>query len=488
MSYFENNIYIQTAYQGVRNKDILNINTSSDICTFIAPDFTMSGASKLPCNTSFSAITTGTSYVFTISDETTKEITFDFTGNTDSFTATNATFKYEIYKFDQNLGYFHYPPQYRSDEVSWSTFSGTSSLTQTIPLSNLSIDGDYLIKGFFVHDVCTEFASRLGYRNDTSSFINGDMFGLYEPTKDFYMAIFREADIPIFTINSGLGSTLLSLKQRVLIPNGNETEFILPDDVSGNFVVTLNGLALSSGYDYSITQYSAGTNPYIITMSGTIKDTDIVTFIYASSNLGGLKSDVIDITSITSGPTNGQGSNNVYYNTTTGKYEIYLSVTPLSSNNILIMINGVTLANGVDYYQSITNSKRIIFTGTLLVGDIITAAYVPNVDYIDSINTPTPIITWNIENAPQLVNGEFILEFASDALMTSQVSSAQTEYVIGQTTYNVSALLSGTVGTKLYYRVTNFKNYETLCGDIIQSTAYSETIPITIATNSINSY
>jgi len=152
------------------------------------------------------------------------------------------------------------------------------------------------------------------------------------------------------------------------------------------------------------------------------------------------------------------------------------------------MINGVTLANGVDYYQSKTNSKRIIFTGTLLVGDIITAAYVPNVDYVDSINTPTPTITWNITNAPELVNGEFILEFASDALMTSQVSSAQTEYVIGQTTYNASALLSGTVGTKLYYRVTNNKNYQTLCGDIIQSTAYSEIIPITIATNSINSY
>lgn len=488
MGYFENKIYIQTAYQGVRNKAILNVNTSSDFCTFIAPEFTMSGASKLPCDANFSAITTGTSYLYTISTATTKEITFDFTGNTNSFSDTNATFKYDIYKFDNDLDYFHYPPIYRSSEISWSTFSGTSVLTETIPLSKLSIDGDYIIKGFFVHDVCTEFANRLGYRNDTSSFITGELFGLYEPTKDFYMTIFREADVPKFTINSGLGTTLISLKQRVVIPKGDETQFILPDDVSGNFVVTLNGLALSSGYDYSISQYSGGTNPYVITMSGTIKDTDIISFVYASSNVGGLKSDIFDITSIPSGPTDGQGSNSVYYNTTTGKYEVYLNITPLSSNDILIMINGVTLANGVDYYQSITNSKRIIFTGTLLVGDIITAAYVPNVNYVDSINTPTPNITWNIVNAPQLVNGEFILEFASDALMTTQVSSAQTEYVIGQTTYGASGLISGTVGTKLYYRVTNNKNYETLCGDIIQSTAYSEIIPITIATNSINSY
>lgn len=488
MGYFENNIYIQTAYQGVRNKDILNVNTSSDICTFVAPDFTMSGASKLPCDADFSAITTGTSYVFAISTATTKDITFTFTGNTDSFTATNATLKYEIYKFDSGKGYFHYPPQYKSEEIEWSTFSATSATTQTIPISNLSIDGDYIIKAFFVHDICTEFSSRLGDRYDTSSFVGGDIFALYDPNKDFYMAIFTEADVPTFTTNSGLGTTLLSLKQRVVIPNGNETEFILPDDVSGDFLVTLNGLTLSEAFDYSVSQFSAGTKPYLITMSGSIKSTDIITFIYASSNASGLKSDTIDITAIPSGATDGQGTNDVYYNTTTSKYEIYLTVSPLSSNDILIILNGVTLANGIDYYQSISNSKRVILTGTLMVGDIITAAYVPNTNFVDSINTPTPNISWNIANPPQLVNGEFILEFATDSSMTAQISSAQTEYVVGQTTYNTNGLISGTVGTQLYYRVTNFKNYETLCGDIIQTIAYSEVIPITIATNSINSY
>lgn len=488
MGYFENKIYIQTAYQGVRNKDILNVNTSSDFCTFVSPSFSMSGASKLPCDASFSAITTGTSYVYTISTATTKEITFNFTGDTDSFTGSNATFKYEIYKFDTSLGYFHYPPQYRSDEISWSGFSGTSALTQTIPLSNLSIDGDYIIKGFFVHDVCTEYAGRLGDRNDTSTFVAGESFGLYEPSTDFYMVIFREADEPEFTNNSGLGSAISTLKQRVVIPTGRETEFILPDDVDGDFIVTLNGLALSKNFDYSVAQYSGGSQPYIITMSGSILSTDIITFIYSSGNLGMLKTDIFDVKSIASGATDGQGANTVYYNATTAKFEIYLSVSPLSSNNILIMINGVTLANGVDYYQSISNSKRVIFTGTLLVGDIITAAYVPNADFVDSINTPTPTITWTIENAPQLVNGEFILEFASDSSMTTQVSSAQTEYVVGQNTYSASGVVSGSVGTTLYYRVTNFKNYDTLCGNIIQSTAYSEIIPITIATNSINSY
>ncbi len=223
-------------------------------------------------------------------------------------------------------------------------------------------------------------------------------------------------------------------------------------------------------------------------MSGSILSTDIVTFIYTSSNISGLKTDLFDIISIPTGPTDGQGSDDVYYNITTGKFEVYLSITPSSSDDILIMINGATLANGVDYYQSITNSKRIIFTGTLLVGDIITAAYIPNVDFVDSINTQTPNIRWSIENAPTLINGLFILEFSSDETMTTQVSSAQTLYTVGQTTYSANGLISGAIGTTLYYRVTNFKNYETICGNIIQSVAYSEIIPITIATNSINSY
>ena len=40
----------------------------------------------------------------------------------------------------------------------------------------------------------------------------------------------------------------------------------------------------------------------------------------------------------------------------------------------------------------------------------------------------------------------------------------------------------------LYYRIKNQKNYVTMCGDIVSSTAYSEIIPIVIQTNAINSY
>lgn len=483
MGYFENNIYIQSPHSCVRNKAINNFNTSSDMCIFSSPTFTMEGAGKI------TSCLDGVDYslIHIISTATTQDLTFEFTGNTSEFINSNAAFKYEIYKLDTNIGQFIEPPILRSQEIEWSSFSGTSAYTATLPLDELKIDGDYLIKGYFTHDVCTEFANKLGYRNDTSLFKVGGEFGLYQASSDYYMSIFREAETPRFdrTIQT---SGILTLQQKVILPEDGQTTFILPDNVEADFIVSLNGLILAKGLDYTITNYSGGTQPIVITMVAPTQNTDIVTIIYGSNNTTGLKTDTYDITSITSGATNGEGNNHIYYNSDTNKYELFLTLTPSSGNDILVMINGVTLAYGVDYYQSISNPKRVIFEGDIKVGDIIVAAYNQASSFIEEIKTSTPTIGWSIENAPTLVNGEFILEFSSDDAMKTQVSSASTSYEIGVNSYELSTIIKGSVGTELYYRVKNIKNYVNICGDKIESIAYSEIIPITIATNSINSY
>ena len=99
-------------------------------------------------------------------------------------------------------------------------------------------------------------------------------------------------------------------------------------DVGLDFVVTLNGLSLSRDEDYSVSQYTAGTQPFLVTMSAQTKSTDIVSFIYVTSAAEvRLKTDMIDVISIPSGPTDGEGSSQIYYNTTTTKYEAYTSLT-----------------------------------------------------------------------------------------------------------------------------------------------------------------
>ena len=117
-------IYIQNENSGVRNSDILNVNMSSDICIFENPLFSVSGATKIDCTGS-----TGTTYVVTTA--TTIPLTFNFTGNVDTFTATSATFSYQIYKYSTAAGIFTQPSVYKSDTFVYSAFSGTNSISES---------------------------------------------------------------------------------------------------------------------------------------------------------------------------------------------------------------------------------------------------------------------------------------------------------------------------------------------------------------------
>jgi hypothetical protein len=38
---------------------------------------------------------------------------------------------------------------------------------------------------------------------------------------------------------------------------------------------------------------------------------------------------------------------------------------PLEFNDLIVTLNGVTLANGTDYHQSTTNVRKVIFNGII---------------------------------------------------------------------------------------------------------------------------
>lgn len=472
-------IYIQNQHSAVRNKDFVNVNMSSDISIFEAPLFTLSGASKIDC----SGVTTGNTYVITTETEIPFE--FIFTANTDTFTANSATFKYEIYRYNTNANIFSQPPAYRSVNFTNSELvdSGKDKiLYQNIPVSSLSLDGDYLVKGYYNFSASTEYLGQLGKNVDTSQYKNGNEYGLYDSKTDFYFIAFKGADVPALLNNGTNLAPANQLFQQVVLPENGQKTFVISFLYEGFFIVTLNGLVMAPTYDYTYTGN-------IVTMNSSLVKGDIVTIIYTNNGGNNLIGDNINISStIASGTTGNEGSNSVYYNTTTKKYEIYTSVSPATGGSILVMLNGATLANGIDYYQSISNSKRIILEGNLLVGDLITIAYFPLVSAVNGLITNNPGVSWQIANPPQKANGVFTLEVSTGKSFTTLYSSSSQPYVTGIALYYDTFIASGTVGTTLYYRVKNEKNYETLCGDIITDTAYSEIIPVIIQTNSINSY
>lgn len=472
---YQQPIYIQSDISAVRNKDINNVNMSSDMCIFAAPLFGMTGATKLDCSGS-----TGTTHVITTA--TTIPLHFNFTGNTDTFTANTPTFNYEIYKFNHNTNTFTLPHIYKSEIFQYSGFSGTSIISENVPINNLSLDGEYLIKGYYEFDVCTDYLNKLGKKINTLTFRQGDKYSLYDSNLDYYFIAFKEADTPRITQN-GSGSPILNqLFQQIILPETNENTFTVTNNTSDRVIVTLNGLVLARDLDYTIVNN-------VLNLSGSTVKGDIVTLIYTAGAGNNLFGENINITSqIISGSTNTQGDNLVFFNTDTTKYEIFTSLNPIDSSSILVMLNGATLANGIDYYQSITNPNRIILEGIVMVGDIITIVYAPSSEVFNGIINNIPSISWQIENPPQTIDGLFSLEVATDKSFTNFYTTVTTPYIIGQLNYISNFIASGSVGTTLYYRIKNEKQYRTLCGITLSDIKYSETVPITIQTNSINSY
>lgn len=487
---YQQKIYIQNNNSGLRNRNNVNINMSSDICVFNAPLFNVNEATKINCtgSTSGTYITTSTSTI---------PLTFEFTGNTDSFSATSASFKYEIYKYSDSIGVFDKTPVYKSNIFNYSAFSGTNTISENIPVSGLSLDGEYLIKGYYNFNVCTDFLNKLGRTVDTLSNKNGNEYGLYNSNVDYYFLGIKQPDLPIFLLNNSNNYPDNTLRQQTIYltfpePTYDDNDNLIPpppyrtfaiSEYSGNFIITLNGLTLSPIDDYTF----SGT---LITLNSDILPDDIITVIYTTNGQeNSLMTDNIFISNaIVSGNTSNEGTNKYYFNTDTNKFELFTTIETNDSNSIIVMINGVTLANQIDFYQSISNKKRIILEGDLILGDVITIAYYPQISVVNGVIEANPLVSFSIETPPQKINGIFTLETSDSKLFNNIIFSATTNYSVGVTSYGIPLNISGNVGTKLYYRIKNEKNYITFCGNIISSVTYSDIVPIIIQINSINSY
>lgn len=471
---YQEPIYIQNQNNGVRNKDILNFNMSSELCIFEAPQFSVSGASKLQCGSDNS--------YYVINNETTIPLAFNFTGNTDSFIENDTTFSFKIYKYNENANIFTQPSKYSSENYSYETFSGTNILNVSVPINSLMLDGDYIVKGLFQYKPCTTFANKLDKTINTSSFVGGDMYGIYDSSLDYYFIAFTAAEKPLLLVNGSNTPSSGALFQQVLLPNNDETNLIITNSYNGYFVLTLNGLLLSPSLDYTFTGN-------VITLNSPTVKGDVVTITY--TNIGGpnLIGDTIKISSsIVSGVTNSQGDNLVYYNTTKNKYEIYTSVVPADKNSIIVMLNGATLANNIDYYQSTSNPKRIILNGDLMVDDVLVIVYFPSVSPSGDLNTNFPTVAWSIKTPPTTTGGTFTLEVSNTSDFSSLIYTNSQSYSVDNTKYFDSFVASGSVGTSIYYRIKNQKKYKTICNDILSDTIYSDSIKLVVKTNAINSY
>ena len=484
--------------------------TCSNVCTEIG-------------STTYPVLTSGSTGVYVLdrdSDDTDFDFEFKFTeAQFSAFTSTrDLKFRYEVFKFSTASGSFRKPILFNAGYFDSSDFldnkSSGSTLSQKIPRSSLSLDGDYLIKGYFQGDTLTDYGKRLGQKVDTSKNKSGTDNKYYNPAsyRDWYFSANYKADTPNISLSAPTQSRLGALSvgtiyvgcvsattytgfttaTTVTTTCNTGTTYVLGTDISGDVLVSLNGEVLSVGVDYSLsasTSINGRTVKVVELFTGTTTG-DVITYAFVlNGDANNFKYETIDIDyAIVSGATGGQGDNNVYYNTTTSKYELYTEINPAPSNDVYVTVNGATLANNIDYYRSTSVTKRIILEGTVLSGDVVQIYYNSLANISDDIYTASHAINWSIDNAPEESNGFFTLEVDNFKSFTAITQSATTNYIARQHDYTSDITFSGDVNTIKYYRVKNTKEYRTMCGDKIISEAYSEIVPITIRYNSINSY
>lgn len=440
------------------------------------------------CDLDFTATTIDSQGVYNITGQTTIDLDFNFTGNTYELGDNNTSFNFEIFQYNSALEYYIEPSVYKSKTYEWPSYSATSAITATVPLSSLTLDNEFLVKGYFGHDICTEFSLINGDRTISPKTNNGSEYRLYEPDRDFHFSAFNAADTPILdnTVDdtgAAIGALIVGGNVRVT----DSRQMTLPISES-DFIVSLNGITLQKDLDYTI---SGNTLSNTLTFNGDIIPGDVVTYAYTSTrNNRNLRAEGFEITKpIISGATNGEGEEKAYYNNTNGKYEIYTDLKPAIGNSVIVTINGVTLSNNIDYFFSTTNPKRIILQGNIVLGDVINIFYNSVLSGQGDISSTSFSVAWNINIAPQTTNGLFTVEFSSKKDFSSLLTtSATTKYTIGDVTYSAPIQLSGNIGDKQYYRVKNEKTYKDMCGNPFKTTAYSEIIDITIQTNAFNSY
>lgn len=483
---YQERTYIQTPSSCVRNKVINIVSMSSDLCEFNEPSYGMTGATNIfSADTSgntimITGVTASDNYIHIIDSGTTFDLSFAFTGNVETFINTDASFKYSIYRYNPNTNVFTTPAIFSSGPIEWSTFSASTGFTDTLLDAEFIVDGQYLLKGSYNFTSCTDYLFELGDTNDTGLSLIGDNYAIYDSAFDNYFALIQKAIKPQFELTPTDARILGNLTvESILIDETGISDITTTNTWVGSPIVALNGLTLAQG---ELDDFTTVGNTIFFNAALSLED--IVTVAYVDSgNANGLLSESIKITGATvSGATNLEGDNLHYFNTDISKFEIYMLSTPIDFNDVIVTLNGVTLAEVLDYNQSTTNSKRIILNGDIMSGDVITITYNSYGSFVGTIYTNNFDVYWTVSPAPINTSGIFTALVANDASFSAGtvVYSATTPYVANESTYSVNINLSGYTGTTAVYKVTNQKDFTLINGDVISTITDSDIIPITL--------
>ena len=405
----------------------------------------------------------------------------------DVIDAKKMSFTGEVYKFDQNIEEFTTSSLYTFD-FDYSTLSASTTNLTVIPLDNIG-EGEFIIKGYWGYDINTLVSKQLGRRkNSIDTYKRGNEYNLYNAETDWYFINVFNADTPLFANNNAPSPiSINSLVVNSEFTKSGQTDYFIQG--LSDPIVSLNGAVLMKNIEYSA--ITTGVTPFV-RLTFTPLDNQMLTYAYVRQGQeGDLYADVYTAPpTIKSGTTTERlDTDRVYYNTEHSKFEFWLESSP--GSDIIMSVNGSVLAEGIEYYKSTSDNRRIIFDDILVSGDIIEAFYTPTVSNIGLIFSNRPVISWSIGNEPLNNEGIFTVEYTSedDPNFENILYSFTTNHRVGEKSYSLETFLENArAGDIFLYRIKNEKFYKPIKGEIIYTYAISDVIMVEIATNIGESY
>lgn len=467
-------IYVNTDF--VINRVINNYKTSSDLCFFVNPKISIDNTGKI-----LSGVTINSDHVNIVNKNSSNyQLQLNILEN-NSILDNSSTLNYNLYRRVNNNKIFSSSPIYSVKGLNNNDLINDSGLTINLDLNKLQPDSEFIVKLSHNFKNCNYALKELN--SVYSTFTNdGEEFNIYNSNNDYYFIILSNPDKPKLVADVSQELAPGSLFSESVVISGNQQTIEIAENFSGAPIITLNGLILTEIEDYTI---SNG----VVFFNDTLTNGDLINAIYTfSSNGGGISNETFLIGSIASGATNNEGKNTYYYNSETDKYELFVKHEIDNFSGVIITLNGVILANGIDYFQSSTNKKRIILNGEIYSNDLINVFYTSINKFSGNIVQSSLNLIWELDNPIVNEKGEFIVLVSNDEAFTDIYYSDSIQYVEFESNYNTMLDFTGDFGKTYYIKVINSKQYETILNENLFIQNQSEVLKVVVNTNSFNSY
>lgn len=474
--------------------NIYNVNSTTSFCIepFNGPTYDLSGATKAITGTTSPCSGTPTNCyaVYNLSEVDDFNLNFIFTGSTD-YTGYTGQFCYNIY----NREYFTVKTPTRilnTISPAYSTckdFSGitSSTITEVLSASKLNFsNNDYMLRSYY------KFTPKECVKKEVDTWSSVTQLNNFNFDYDWYFITVKNPPTPAIVKNVDTAIDKISLFQET-IQGSNYLNFIkLSNQPIGNKInLYVNGIRLTENLDYYLdnSQYPS-TYPIVTITSGNIEREDVITIVYLIGPQAFLtayginRNDVFEIDTfmVTGFTTNISASTNniVNNNTVKGTQEVFLTNNFDPNSNLVVVINGVTLSEGLGYYRSVSTPNKIIFNPnftTIKVGDILSFWYfkdiLNNQNDLGTLDKNFVNINWKVDRLSQqnYCTGEFVLEVTetSDINWTSLFYSNVINYNNDSGVYN-EIVYNLNVNKNYKFRVIFNQTYKNILNeDIITS-------------------